>query len=74
MRVLFKSTIIFGFVNVLIISSCDPSKARIGVLGGHELFSSLAQVKLLWYNEQGIVNKLKTVVNKFDNPPTELVR
>ena len=35
--------------------------------GGHDLFSSLDQLKELWKNELKVVDHMKELINKMDN-------
>ena len=71
---LSRSNIIISFINVYILSSYECITASLVGIGGHELFSSLAQVKLLWYNELETVQILEKIVDKLDDPPIQLMR
>ena len=41
-----------------------------GSVGGHALFASLAQLKVLWQNEIMAAQLLEKIVGKCHNPPT----
>jgi hypothetical protein len=40
--------------------------------GGHDLFTSLAQLEVLWKNEREVVEDMKDIIKKLDRAKTSL--
>ena len=43
-----------------------------GEVGGQDLFTSLAQLEVLWHNEIKVVNLMERMISKMDKAPSAL--
>jgi len=37
-----------------------------GAFGGHDLFTSLAQLEVLWHNDREVVKDMESIIKKLD--------
>lgn len=44
----------------------------LGEVGGHDLFTSLAQLEVLWHNEIKVVSLMERIIKKMDSAPSAL--
>ena len=57
--------------NILILLSLYI-KAIVADVGGHDLFTSLAQLEVLWQNEMEMVKVMKDTIEKLDKASSAL--
>ena len=53
-------------LSLIAILSAFSIKATIADVGGHDLFTSLAQLEVLWKNEMEVIELIKDTIEQID--------
>ena len=64
----FKMQIVLASFVILAVS-CLPTNASVG---GHDLFTSLAQLEVLWKNEMKVVDLMENAIKKMESASNAL--
>jgi hypothetical protein len=51
---------------IVVISFLDKVVFVFGAFGGHDLFTSLAQLEVLWHNDRQVVKDMENMIKKLD--------
>ena len=51
---------------ITLFSFNNEKNLAIAVFGGHDLFTSLAQLEVLWQNDKIVVNQMEEVIKKME--------